>query len=181
MITKNLRALLAGYTNNTNYYKSVRLKDETGYDCVGGAYLGGLDSVIAGFIKTNVRESSGAGSSYSYCTLKLGTGTAEATVNDYSLESEDSALTYVSGSASGGYTNDNLSVGGSVKTVVATFINNTTEAVTITEVGLFVNYAVSYDLDGTNNTRRNFLMAREVIDPVEIGAGETYTFTFVIE
>ena len=181
MITKNLRALLAGYTNNSNYYKSVMLKDETGYDCVGGAYLGGTSSVIAGFIKTNVRESSGAGSTYSYCTLKVGTGTTEPTADDYCLESEDSALTYVSGSASGNYTDKNLSMGGSLKTVVATFINNTTEAVTIKEVGFFVNYADSYNLDGTNKTSRNFLMAREVIDPVEIGAGETYTFTFVIQ
>jgi len=181
MITKNLRALLGAFTTNSNYSKAIKLKSEDGTVCVGGAYLGEIITVGAAFIGTNVRESSGAGSTYSYCTLKLGTGTAEATVNDYSLESEDSALTYVSGSASGSYTNDKLSMGGSVKTVVATFINNTTEAVTITEVGLFVNYAVSYDLDGTNSTRRNFLMAREVIDPVEIGVGETYTFTFVIQ
>jgi len=181
MITKNLRAILAGYTNSTNDYRSARLTDEKNYDCLGGEYLGHTDSVLAGFIKTNVRESSGAGSSYSYCTLKVGTGTTEPTADDYCLESEDSALTYVSGSASGNYTSKNLSMGGSVKTVVATFINNTTEAVKITEIGLFVNYAASFDLDGTNNTRRNFLMAREVIDPVEIGVGETYTFTFIIQ
>lgn len=175
MITKNLRALLPAITSNTNYRKSLKLKSEDGTVCIGGAYPGDTNTLGGAWISTTVSGS------YAYNGLRVGTGTAEPTADDYCLESENSALTLVSASATGNYTNDNLSEGNSAKTIVATYINNTEEAVTISEVGYFIEHATSYNLDGTNTTVRNFLMAREVIDPVEIGAGETYTFTFVIE
>lgn len=175
MITKNLRALLAAFTSDSNRSKSVKLKSEDGTVCLGGAYPGNTKNLGAAWTRT---ETSG---SYAYNNLRVGTGTTEPTADDYCLEAEISALTLVSSSTSGGYANDNLSEGNSAKTIVATYINSTTEAITISEVGYFIEYANSYNLDGSNETRRNFLMAREVIDPVEIGVGETYTFTFVIE
>lgn len=177
MITKNLRALLAAFTSdsNSNRRKSVKLKSEDGTVCLGEAYPGTTTNLAAAWTRT---ETSG---SYAYNDLRVGTGTTEPTADDYCLESETSALTLVSASTTGSYTNDNLSEGNSAKTIVATYVNNTTEAVTISEVGYFIEHAESYNLDGTNATYRNFLMAREVIDPVEIGVGETYTFTFVIE
>lgn len=175
MITKNLRALLAAFTTNSNYSKSIKLKSEDGTVCVGGAYPGIATQVGASWVNTNVSGS------YPYSKLRIGTGTIEPTADDYSLQSETTELTLVSASATGNYTNDSLSEGNSAKTIVATYINNTEEAVTISEVGYFIEHADSYNLDGTNRTSRNFLMAREVIDAVEIGAGETYTFTFVIQ
>ena len=175
MITKNLRALLGALTSNTNYTKSVKLKSEDGTVCIGGAYPGSTTYLGAPWVNTSVSGS------YAYNSLRVGTGTTEPTADDYSLQSETTALTLVSASATGNYTNNNLSEGNSAKTIVTTYVNNTTEAVTISEVGYFIEHAQSYNLDGTNATYRNFLMAREVIDPVEIGAGETYTFTFVIE
>lgn len=175
MITKNLRALLAAMTSNTNYRKSVKLKSEDGTVCLGGAYPGEATSLGGAWSNTTVSGS------YAYNDLRVGTGTTEPTADDYSLESETTALTLVSASTTGSYTNDNISEGNSAKTIVATYVNNTEEAVTISEVGYFIEHADSYNLDGTNKTSRNFLMAREVIDPVEIGVGETYTFTFVIE
>lgn len=176
MITKNLRALLAAMTSNTSWRKSVKLKSEDGTVCLGGAYLSSTTSLGAAWY-TNLTSST----DYSYNDLRVGTGTTEPTADDYCLEAETSALTLVSASTTGNYTNDNLSEGNSAKTIVATYINNTEEAVTVSEVGYFIEHAESYNLDGSNTTVRNFLMAREVIDPVEIGAGETYTFTFVIE
>ena len=176
MITKNLRALLGALTSNTNYRKSLKLKSEDGTVCLGGGYPGETSSLGAAWV-----NNLGSSTSYSYSDLRVGTGTAEPTADDYCLESETTALTLVSASATGNYTNNNLSEGNSAKTIVTTYVNNTTEAVTISEVGYFIEHAQSYNLDGTNGTPRNFLMAREVIDPVEIGAGETYTFTFVIE
>lgn len=175
MITKNLRALLAAMTSNTNYIKSVKLKSEDGTVCIGGAYPGATTTLGAAWYNTSISGS------YAYSNLRVGTGTTEPTADDYCLESEATSLTLVSASATGNYTNNNLSEGNSAKTIVATYVNNTEEAVTISEVGYFIEHAESYNLDGTNRTSRNFLMAREVIDPVEIGAGETYTFTFVIE
>lgn len=180
MITKNLRALLAAFTSDSNRSKSVKLKSEDGTVCLGGAYPSNTTNLGAAWTRT---ETSGsyAYNDYAYNDLRVGTGTTEPTADDYCLESETSALTLVSASTTGSYTNDNLSEGNSAKTIVTTYINSTTEAVTISEVGYFIEHANSYDLDGTNTTVRNFLMAREVIDPVEIGVGETYTFTFVIE
>ena len=175
MITKNLRALLPALTSNTNYRKSVKLKSDDGTVCIGGAYPGLTTSLGAAWTNTAVSGS------YSYNNLRVGTGTTEPTADDYCLETENTSLTLVSASATGNYTNDNISEGNSAKTIVATCVNNTTEAVTISEVGYFIEHADSYNLDGTNQTSRNFLMAREVIDPVEIGVGETYTFTFVIQ
>lgn len=175
MITKNLRALLPAFTSNSNYSKAVRVKSEDGTVCIGGAYPGNAKYLGAPWVNTSVSGS------YPYNSLRVGTGTTEPTADDYCLETENTSLTLVSASATGGYTNDNISEGNSAKTIVATYINNTEEAVTISEVGYFIEHAESYNLDGTNRTNRNFLMAREVIDPVEIGAGETYTFTFVIE
>lgn len=176
MITKNLRALLGALTSNTNYTKSVKLKSEDGTVCIGGAYPGTTTYLGAPWVNTSV-----SGSRYAYNSLRVGTGTAEPTADDYCLESETTALTLVSASATGGYNNTNISEGNSAKTIVTTYVNSTEEAVTISEVGYFIEHTDSYNLDGTNATTRNFLMAREVIDPVEIGAGETYTFTFVIE
>lgn len=175
MITKNLRAMLGSFTTNSNYSKSIKLKSEDGTVCVGGAYAGTTTTIGAAWCNTSISGN------YAYNDLRVGTGTTEPTADDYSLESETTALTLVSASTTGSYTNDNISEGNSAKTIVATYVNNTEEAVTISEVGYFIEHADSYNLDGTNRTSRNFLMAREVIDPVEIGAGETYTFTFVVE
>jgi len=175
MITKNLRALLGAFTTNSNYSRTIKLKSEDGTVCIGGAYPGKTTQVGAPWVNTTVSGS------YAYNSLRVGTGTTEPTADDYCLETENTSLTFVSASATGNYTNDNLSEGNSAKTIVATYVNSTTEAVTISEVGYFIEHADSYNLDGTNQTSRNFLMAREVIDSVEIGAGETYTFTFVIQ
>lgn len=176
MITKNLRALLGGFTNNSNYSKSVKLKSEDGTVCLGGAYIGLTTSLGAAWVKDLASSTS-----YSYNDLRVGTGTTEPTADDYCLESENTTLTLVSASASGSYTNDSLSEGNSAKTIVTTYANNTSETVTISEVGYFIENAESYNLDKSSATKRNFLMAHEVIDPVEIGVGETYTFTFVIQ
>ena len=174
MITKNLRALLAAFANNSSTSnRSVKLKSEDGTVCAGGAVPNNASDLGGVWVNT------AASGSYAYSILRVGTGTTEPTADDYCLESENTTLTLVSASASGGYNNGNLSEGNSAKTIVTTYVNNTTEAVTISEVGYFIEHADSYI--ETIKESRNFLMAREVIDPVEIGVGETYTFTFVIQ
>ena len=175
MITKNLRALLSAFTSNNSYSKAVMVKSEDGTVCLGGGYTG--DSMTLGTAWVNTSASG----SYAYNSLRVGKGTTEPTAEDYCLEAENTSLTLVSASATGGYNNNNISEGNTAKTIVATYVNSTEEAVTISEVGYFIQHANSYLRGSTASTTRNFLMAREVIDPVEIGAGETYTFTFVIE
>lgn len=96
--------------------------------------------------------------------IKSGTGTTEATENDYELEVEatgltcDSVVTAISA-------ND-------TKTYTATFSNSTANDITVAEIGFF---CCSY----TGNNYDNFLLDRIVLDtPITIPAGESKAITY---
>lgn len=101
-------------------------------------------------------------------SILVGSGMTDPTENDYTLENVIS-LTHISGSAS---TSAN-----SFLTVSRTLKNDSTETVTINEVGLFYNF-----LEDSNDTARTVtLFAREVLtSPITMKPGESYTFTFML-
>ena len=90
--------------------------------------------------------------------IKCGYGTTPVTADDYALDM-DLGLTCLS--CTGG-------VNDGVKTVTATFNNNTGADATITEVGLFVNFIYS------GSATDVFMIKRKVLDtPISIPAGES--------
>lgn len=98
--------------------------------------------------------------------IKCGTGTAEATENDYQLEADATGLTCDS-VATAISAND-------TKTYTATFSNSTANAITVAEMGFFCcSYTgIAYD---------NFLLDRIVLDtPITIPAGESKPITYEI-
>lgn len=90
--------------------------------------------------------------------IKCGYGTTPVTADDYALDM-DLALTCQS--CTGGVSNG-------IKTVTATFNNNTGSDATITEVGLFINFIYS------GSATDVFMIKRKVLDtPISIPAGES--------
>ena len=104
-----------------------------------------------------------------YEGLRLGTGDASVTPEDYHLDTQSNALTAISHNVTyGDDWNDNF-----IATYVSTFKNNTANTVTIKEVGAF--YYNNY----TTNPNP-FMVARQVISPREVAPGETVTFTMSV-
>lgn len=96
-----------------------------------------------------------------------GTGNTAATVDDADLANRVSTLTEISSEATQKSTRtyvDNL-----IAAFATTYQNNTGEDITISELGVFLS-------DGT----LLYMIARQVIDPVTVRAGATYTFTMTI-
>ena len=98
--------------------------------------------------------------------IKCGTGTTEATENDYQLEADATGLTCDS-VATAISAND-------TKTYTATFSNSTANAITVAEMGFF---CCSY----TGNYYDNFLLDHIILDtPITIPAGESKPITYEI-
>jgi len=98
--------------------------------------------------------------------IRVGTGTTEATEDDYKLENYATGLTCdsVVTAISSNYT----------KTYTATFSNTTDADISVTEIGFFTNcyYYTSVEND-------NFLLDRIVLDtPITIPAGESKSITY---
>lgn len=98
--------------------------------------------------------------------IKCGTGTTEATENDYQLEADATGLTCdtVATTISANDT----------KTYTATFSNSTANDITVSEIGFF---CCSY----TGNGYDNFLLDHIILDtPITIPAGESKPITYEI-
>ena len=100
--------------------------------------------------------------------IVLGSGKTAPSNNDYCMENIITTLTLDSGSVSDNLTTNNVSVNDNLK-YLATFSNNTNEDIVVSEIGLIYNYSVDY------------LLCREVIEPVTIKAGESRTFAITIK
>lgn len=98
--------------------------------------------------------------------MAVGTGTTEATVEDYTLENENTDITCETIAQT--YTSSYK------RQITATFNNPTTTDITLKEVGLF--YEIYYNQDFNINT---IMLARENID-VTIPAGESKAITMEI-
>ena len=98
--------------------------------------------------------------------MLLGTGTTPPTIDDYKLDSFVE-LTVVNSSQT--YLNKK----GRILTYTRTFVNSTSEAITITELGMYI---------GKPNADKPHLTAREVLsEPVVIQPGESKAFTFTLK
>lgn len=96
--------------------------------------------------------------------IKCGTGTAEATENDYQLEADATGLTCDS-VATAISAND-------TKTYTATFSNPTANAITVAEMGFFCRSYIGHNYD-------NFLLDHIILDtPITIPAGESKAITY---
>lgn len=98
--------------------------------------------------------------------IECGTGTTEATEDDYKLESPASGLSCDS---------VNTAIGSNyTKTYTAVFSNTTETDIVVTEIGFFTKYYYR-----TNAAYNNFLLDRIVLDtPITIPAGESKAITY---
>lgn len=99
--------------------------------------------------------------------LKVGTGTATPTENDYELQTVNTDVSC-----------DTVIVGNSAnytKTYTATFSNPTNSDITVTEIGLYAN--IMYNCRG--ESYMDVLLDRTVLTtPITIPAGESKTITY---
>lgn len=101
--------------------------------------------------------------------IRLGTGDAEVSADDYNLESQTNELTEVSQAQTyGDEWTDNY-----MASYVGVFKNNTDHDVNIKEVGVFY-----YDTYYTNPNP--YMIARQVISTKTVHPGETYAFSMMI-
>lgn len=104
----------------------------------------------------------------SYMSLIVGNGTTNATQDDIALENEIKDLTYITGSTMNG-ASDYL------KLITVTYKNNTSDIVSVNEIGMVAQMANDRYCDGV-------LLGRVVLaTPVIMNPGDIYTFTYVIE
>jgi len=111
----------------------------------------------------------------------VGTGSTPPTLDDYCLESEITNLTKVSTTFN--IIDANESLGFSVQ-ITKTYVNQTTEDITIGEIGYFkrgAGYAFSNSKWQTSESKANVLTFREVLDePLVVPAGQGATVTLNI-
>lgn len=104
--------------------------------------------------------------------LRVGGGVTPVSKKDYKLENQYNSLTYTKTSTFTNYNyNSNLDYL-TIKTVTVT--NNTDSIYTITEIGLLGYLYANY-------TGKETLLAREIIEPIILNPGDTYTFTMKIK
>ena len=108
--------------------------------------------------------------------LYFGTGTKEATVSDYKLQSPIEDDVFTPGSASTIY---NTNYPGNY-TITQSFVYNGSTDVTITEVGLINSVAKSANVKNPDDYAR-LLMAREVLEnPITVSKGQQFVVTMTI-
>ena len=106
-------------------------------------------------------------SSNSTTYIQCGTGTTEATEDDYNLESQTTGLNCDSVVTAVGSNN--------TKTYTATFSNTTNSDIAVTEIGFFMNYAYQ------GSSTEDFLLDHIILDtPITIPAGESKAITYEI-
>lgn len=140
---------------------SFTLKNAEGTSITTGE---GADIAFAFINSLNHMENVAGSNATTY--IKCGTGTAEATENDYQLGADATGLTCDSVATA---ISDN-----DTKTYTATFSNSTANAITVAEIGFF---CCSY----TGNDYDNFLLDHIILDtPITIPAGESKPITYEI-
>ena len=115
--------------------------------------------------------SAGTGTVMQYLKLYVGSGTTEATVDDYALENEEENLTLVASSG----TNDSSAATWDqnyIGVFSATFKNDTDADIVVSEIGLTAK------LGGTPSN--DIMIARDTFSPVTIAPQATYTFSMTI-
>ena len=107
-------------------------------------------------------------------TLEVGTGNTHPTVNDFSLAEKCEQLTPISIIST--YSSETYENASYCVNISKTFKNNTDSEITINEIALTAS-AISAS-NGVHS--HNFIVCREVIEPVTLQPGDTYTFSIEI-
>ncbi|WP_028505415.1 hypothetical protein [Ruminococcus sp. FC2018] len=158
MIVKNganIMSQLIG--NNTN---SVPRGLLTKWD---GTQTTSSESIILTLLRPDVFASN------SGVTMKLGSGTTPVDFDDYCLESEIESTKYTCTSAGGSSSGGHPTVTDDGK-VLYTFTFTANESITVNELCLLY-----FDSSGTK-----YMIARKIVPTRNAAAGETFTFSFVI-
>lgn len=149
MITKNGGAVMTIFAQTGSQSWTLKDKNGTAFTVLSMAYGGTFMK------KAETSQDEGT-------WARLGSGDTEPTVNDYNLEQEVN-VSCVSAS---------LAVADGKAIYTYSFLNNTSEAVTVSEMGLFTFISGYY-----NN---QILVARKLIPARTIQPGETATFSYTI-
>lgn len=174
MLTKNFNTYLSNAINgNIAYSDGVKPISTAGNPI----YLSGNSIIydiklLNKFADISTDGSGGPITNATGIYILAGSGTTDPTKNDYTLENVV-PLTHMNGSVTASST--------SFLTVSRTLKNDSTEPVTISEVGLFCNIA----RDANAGARAVTLFAREVLTssfalPITMNPEEAYTFTFAL-
>lgn len=171
MLTKNAKKLILNYIMNSRGENASEPNPTTA--AITLTNISGDDKVtnlnyysVFSFINS-LNHMSTAPTTNSVTFIRCGTGTTEATEDDYKLENYATGLTCdsVVTAIGGNY---------SKKTYTATFSNTTDADISVTEIGFFTN--CYYRTSGDND---NFLLDRIVLDtPITIPAGESKAITY---
>lgn len=120
-------------------------------------------NVVSAINALNHMATSAGSNSTTY--IQCGTGTTEATEDDYNLEVSATGLTCDSVVTAVGSNN--------TKTYTATFSNTTDADIAVTEIGFFMNYAYQ------GYSAEDFLLDHVILDtPITIPAGESKAITY---
>lgn len=175
MINRNFKTIMLGWlmSSQARGGEAPRLEEQTIYNVEGGS--GTYPANTADISQTNAiinalntlsTSNTIARSSLNRTFMAVGTGTTEATAEDYTLESENTDITCESITQT--YTTSYK------RQITATFNNPTAQDITLKEVGLF--YETYVNGDYYINT---IMLARENIN-VTIPAGESKAITMEI-
>lgn len=176
MLNRNFKTVMLGWfmsSTKTND-KDPIFKSQTIYDVDGGSrdypnnpdYNENLTRAIINALNQITKNNKIAAQSQQRLFMAVGTGTTEATAEDYTLESENTEITCEAITQT--YTTSYK------RQITATFNNPTAQDITLKELGLF--YETYWNATNYINT---IMLARENID-VTIPAGESKAITMEI-
>lgn len=169
MITQNMIQSFFWAVNNYDIYSTFKGKDLDGTDfSYRNPKLNTIFNITPNVTYNTLYTSNNAN------ILYFGTGTKEATVSDYKLQSPIEGDVFTPGSAS---TIHNNNYPGSY-TITQSYVYTGDSDVTITEIGL-IN-SVSKSANSSDGYAR-LLMAREVLEnPITVSKGQQFVVTMTI-
>lgn len=179
MIMPNFMQVFNAYTSQ--YYMRMIYKGITG-DIQNIGHTTGFSDAIAVFTESLFRLAPTGDFTidnfYYGNMIFVGSGTTAPTIDDYKLESpcvySDSGLHVIS--ITQAYKKEYKTN----RVVTVTVKNNSTEDITVSEMGWFIAVPVDSDIKQTGEYYR-MMLAREVFEPVTIKPGEVRAFTMSIE
>jgi len=175
MLNRNFKTIMLGFlfSSQASNENSIKFSDMNTYRTDGSQYLcpdtgrarTEVSNIIVNALNNPTTTNATAQQKINRLYMAVGTGTTEATAEDYTLERENTNITCET--IVQNYTQSYK------RQITATFNNPTAQDITLKEVGLFEEYY----FDEYNYA--NWLLARENID-VTIPAGESKAITMEI-
>ena len=175
MLNRNFKTIMLGFlfSSQASNEANIRFSDINTYKTDGSLFLcpdtdgkrEQISNTIVNALNAPSTTNAIANQNINRIYMAVGTGTTEATEEDYTLESENTNITCEAITQT--YTTSYK------RQITATFSNPTAQEITLKEVGLFEEYYI----DESNYA--NWLLARENIE-VTIPAGESKAITMEI-